>query len=34
MCQDFPVGNSVRISMAFPLDFLAGKLKNTGSEFL
>ena len=30
-CQDFPVGNSLRISMGFPLDFLAGKLKNAGS---
>ncbi len=32
MCQNFLVGNLVKISLAFPLDFLAGKLKNTGSE--
>ncbi len=31
MCQNFLVGNLVKISLAFPLDFLAGKLKNTGS---
>ncbi len=33
MCHDFPVGNLLRISIGFPFDFLAGKLKNTGSEF-
>ncbi len=32
MCHDFPVGNPLRISIGFPLDFLAGKLKNTGSD--
>ena len=31
MCQNFLVGNLLKISLAFPLDFLAGKLKNTGS---
>ena len=34
MCQDFLVGNLLKISLEFPLDFLAGKLKNTGSELL
>ena len=31
MCQNFLVGNLLKISLQFPLDFLAGKLKNTGS---
>ncbi len=31
MCQNFLVGNLLKISLAFPLDFLAGKPKNTGS---
>ena len=30
-CQNFLVGNLLKISLAFPLDFLAGKPKNTGS---
>ena len=31
MCQNFLVGNLLKISLAFPLDFLAGKPKNAGS---
>ena len=31
MCQNFLGGNLLKISLAFPLDFLPGKLNNTGS---
>ncbi len=31
MCQNFLAGNILKISLAFPLDFLAGKPKNTGT---
>ena len=30
--HDFPIGNLKKISIRFPLDFLAGKLKNTSSD--
>ncbi len=30
--QNFLFGNLLKISLAFPLDLLAGKSKNTGSE--
>ena len=31
MYQNFLIGNLLKISLAFPLHFLVGKLKNTGS---
>ena len=34
ICQNFLLGNLLKISLAFPLDFLAGKLKNAGSGCL
>ncbi len=33
-CEDFPVGKLLKISVGFPMDFLAGKPKNTGSVLL